>query len=150
MSDLSINIKGLNGFLHDVQRAGVQAEPLIRAALQNSATKVQRNVRERAPHRTGQLQRSVLTQIEYPSATVSVNEKYGVFIEDGTKPHIIAPTSKKALFWKGAPNPYRLVHHPGTKAKPFFKPGVDATTNYINDQFMKVVEKLIHVMAGHA
>jgi hypothetical protein len=41
--------------------------------------------------------------------------RYSGFLEKGTRPHVIRPRQKKALFWKGADHPVRLVHHPGTR-----------------------------------
>jgi hypothetical protein len=41
--------------------------------------------------------------------------KYAGYLERGTRPHVIRPRQKKALFWKGAEHPVRLVHHPGTR-----------------------------------
>ena len=43
----------------------------------------------------------------------------GKFITGGTKPHIIRPKRKKALWWEGAEHPVKIVHHPGTKANKF-------------------------------
>lgn len=145
---LKVEIVGLTDLIKDVKKAGGNAEPLVKAALFNSGNLVQRNVRERAPHRTGTLQRSILNEVRYPVATVTVNEKYGQFIEEGTKPYDITPKTKKALFWNGALNPYKRVHHPGIKARPFFQPGVDASHQGIMEFFDKVTERLIREMAG--
>jgi len=41
------------------------------------------------------------------------------FVHEGTKPHEIRPTTKKALYWKGALHPVKVVRHPGTKANKF-------------------------------
>ena len=150
MSTLSVQVTGFDDFIKDATQAGLDAEPLTRAALQNSVTRIQSNVRDRAAHRTGALQRSVLTTVDYPSAEVAVEEKYGEFVEYGTAPHDIEPTNKKALYWSGAFSPVKVVHHPGTKAQPFFKPGVDASLTYIDETFTKVMERLVTVMAGHA
>lgn len=149
MSGLSVQIIGLEDFMSDVKRSTRDAKPLLSAALFNSATKIQSNARSQASHKTGALQRSVLTQVSYPSAKVSVEEKYGEYVEQGTKPHTIVPKNKKALWWNGAFSPVKAVYHPGTKAKPFFRSGVDMTSNYIDAQFTKVAENLIHIMAGH-
>jgi len=147
---LSVQITGFDDFAKDVRAAGLNAEPLVEAALQNSATKIQSSVRDRAPHRTGSLQRSVLATVSSDQATVRVEERYGIFVEEGTQPHIITPVNKKALFWSGAFSPVKSVMHPGTKAQPFFTPGVDASRPYIVDTFTKVMERLVTVMAGHA
>ena len=42
---------------------------------------------------------------------------YAIFIELGTKAHIIRPKNKKALYWPGADHPVKQVKHPGTKAQ---------------------------------
>jgi len=42
--------------------------------------------------------------------------------EEGTGPHVILPRNKKALFWKGADHPVRMVNHPGTKPRPYLMP----------------------------
>lgn len=144
----TVEIRGLKELISDVKQAGIDAKPLVKAALTNSASKMQSNIRQRAPHRTGALQRSVQVSMSYPSASVEVLEKYGTMVEYGTPPHIIKPKNKKALYWKGAHNPYKSVRHPGTKARPFFQPGVDASEEFILQQFTKVAEKLIMIMAG--
>lgn len=36
------------------------------------------------------------------------------WIEYGTRPHMIYPRTKRALFWPGAEHPVSAVHHPGT------------------------------------
>jgi HK97 gp10 family phage protein len=148
MSTLSVQIIGLEDFIADTQRAGINAKSLISAALQNSAVKIQSNIRERAPHRTGALQRSILTTVSYPTAMVSSQEPYASYVEYGTAPHIIAPKNKKALYWNGAASPYRIVHHPGTKANPFFSAGVTESEAYVYEQFMQVVKRLVSTMAG--
>lgn len=41
---------------------------------------------------------------------------YARFLEEGTRPHVIVPRSKQALFWRGAQHPVKRVNHPGTRA----------------------------------
>lgn len=149
MSTLSVQVTGFDDFMKDVAQAGVDAGPLVNTALFNSALHVQNNVRERAPHQTGALQGNVLLQVDYPTAQITVESPYGIFVEEGTQPHEIRPINKKALYWSGAFNPVKAVMHPGTKAQPFFQPGVDASVAYIDETFTKIMEKLITVMAGH-
>lgn len=50
--------------------------------------------------------------------------QYGVMLEEGTKPHIIKPVNKKALYWPGAPHPVKQVKHPGTKGNPVIGPTI--------------------------
>lgn len=37
-------------------------------------------------------------------------------LEHGTRPHVIEPKNKQALYWEGARHPVRKVNHPGTPA----------------------------------
>jgi hypothetical protein len=41
---------------------------------------------------------------------------YAGILERGSRPHVIVARNKKALWWKSAQHPVRLVRHPGTKA----------------------------------
>jgi hypothetical protein len=45
--------------------------------------------------------------------------RYGKLVVHGTRPHVILPRTKRALFWPGAGHPLRRVQHPGTKPSPF-------------------------------
>lgn len=58
-------------------------------------------------------------------AEVGTQDPVGLFVEKGTRAHIIAPRDKKALFWAGARHPVREVHHPGTAANPFMQRALD-------------------------
>jgi len=144
---LSVTIDGLEEFDRSLREAGASIRPLVNGALFNSTREIQRNVRQNASHKTGAMQQHVLTSVDYPEGNVVVDVPYGIFVEEGTRPHTIEPVNKKALFWKGALNPYKSVQHPGTKAKPFFEPGVRESVGYIMNQFARVTEILISKMA---
>lgn len=53
--------------------------------------------------------------------TVGSDVEYAAAVNDGTRPHIIRPKNAKALrFRVGGRIVYaRVVHHPGTRARPF-------------------------------
>jgi len=40
---------------------------------------------------------------------------YAIILEEGSKPHVIRPRNKKALYWPGASHAVTKVQHPGTK-----------------------------------
>lgn len=62
---------------------------------------------------------------------------YGEILEEGSKPHIITPKNGKALYWKGASHPVRIVHHPGTEGFNTFEKTLEENkSNVIN----KIVE----------
>ena len=59
--------------------------------------------------------------------------EYGGILETGSKPHIIKPKNKKALYWRGAAHPVRKVHHPGTEGKPIVEPTLENNKERIRD-----------------
>lgn len=54
-------------------------------------------------------------------ATIDVNVDYADFVHNGTRPHVIRPRRADVLrFTVGGQVVYaRVVHHPGTRARPF-------------------------------
>jgi len=151
---MSVEIVGLKDLIHDVKKAGGDAEPLVTAALANSTQHVTENVRQKAPHAFGTLQRSVLPEVRYPVGEVVVNESYGRDVEEGTGPH--TPPHEAIERWavkKGIPKGVswaivNSIKKKGTRAQPFFKPGWDASQNFIEAQFDKVTERLLAVLSG--
>lgn len=153
MSAQNIEIVGLNDLLSDFKKAGGDAKPLVMGALRNSTSHGQRNIRTRAPHAFGTLQRSVLTDIHYPVGEIEVQAKHGPDVEYGTKPH--TPPTTAIQRWakkKGIPGSavwpiIKTIEKRGTKAQPFFKPGWEASQGYIKEQFDKVADRLLRIMA---
>lgn len=90
--------------------------------LERKADKVEALARQLyAPHRrTGEYGRSFEKQrvrVRGAAAVRLVNTSdHAAILEHGSRPHIIEPSAKKALFWPGAAHPVRRVHHPGTPA----------------------------------
>ena len=72
MSGIAVDVKieGLPELIRDIHKAGGDAEPLVTAALTNSTTHAQSEIRSRAPHAFGTLQRSVLAEVNYPEGQV--------------------------------------------------------------------------------
>ena len=52
--------------------------------------------------------------------------RYGRYLEQGTRPHVILPKRKKALYWNGAEHPVKRVNHPGTRKYPAIVPAAQA------------------------
>lgn len=75
-----------------------------------------------APVKRGTLRRSITSRVEAGGrrGVIGTNLSYARPVHEGSRAHVIMPVKKRALFWKGARHPVRVVHHPGTKANPFF------------------------------
>lgn len=151
----TIQVDGLDDLLRDVRRVGGNADRIMRGFLTNATNKIQSEARSRAPHKTGALQRSILPEINDLDALVAVNEKYGVWIEEGTG--IYGPTGqpirpKKAKMLVFSIGGRKIVTKSvkGTKAKPFFKPGIKAAEPYIEAQFKQMGNLIIRQMAGRS
>lgn len=151
---VNVEIKGLDEMIRDFKRAGGDAQPLVTAALANSAQHTTGEIRQRAPHAFGTLQRSVLPEVHYPTAEVAANESYAQDVEEGTRPHAVPHEAiERWAAKKGIPKglTYAIVNSikkKGTRAQPFFKPGWEASQDYINEQFEKVIERLATALAG--
>lgn len=57
--------------------------------------------------------------------------KYGRHLEEGTPPHIIRPKNKKALYWRGAKHPVKVVRHPGSRSYAIVGPTMAANEQRI-------------------
>lgn len=68
---------------------------------------------------TGQLQGQIFPFHGRDHAGVASATAYAPYLQFGTRPHRIAPRSKKALAWPGGAHPVAGVNHPGTVARPF-------------------------------
>lgn len=87
------------------------------------------DARRYCPKDTGALADSIEHHLEEHDLIVSATggargQIYAAYVELGTEPHIIRPKDKKALFWVGAKRPVTVVHHPGTRPRPFLRPAL--------------------------
>ena len=100
---------------------------LVRELMQRVVLTVEGNVKRVTPVRTGTLRRSITSRVEATGERGVVGTKlsYARAVHEGTRPHTITPTNKRALAWKGGAHPVRSVQHPGTKGVPFFRIGAD-------------------------
>ena len=97
-----------------------------RRELKEASRQVVNRAKVLAPVRTGRLRASI--RAEEPrifslrgSVKVGSDLEYAGFVNDGTRPHIIRPVRARALRFKvGGKTVFaKLVHHPGTRARPF-------------------------------
>lgn len=107
-----------------------QLRRVIRGAslreLENTGRRVVNRAKILCPVDTGRLRASIKgrasrTWTLRPQYTVSTNVDYASMVQNGTRPHIIRPRTKQALkFNVGGQVVFaKVVHHPGTRARPF-------------------------------
>jgi HK97 gp10 family phage protein len=151
MSDWNIKIEGLEELKARLAQSGDYISEELNKTMLESVLGIQSTARSYAPHRTGNLQRSILEDIKNNGLqgivyVDNVSAPYGIFMEMGTGPHDIYPINKQALFWAGADHPVRHVFHPGTAPRPFMQPAFeqnyDKVVNLFRDMLTRVTEKL--------
>ena len=110
----------LNGLLRRFSPAEQQRR--MHAAMTETVALGVRRVVARTPKRTGALAASIGGEVQSPVVgIVRSGLHYAQFVEEGTRPHLIGPRRKQALFWAGAAHPVKRVYHPGTKGVGMFK-----------------------------
>ena len=74
-----------------------------------------------------------------PEGVCGTNIQYAPGLEFGTSPHEIRPKTAKALYWKGADHPVKVVHHPGNRPYPFLRPAflsrIGNLIKYLKEEF---------------
>lgn len=65
------------------------------------------------------------------TVTVANTDPKAPMVIGGTRPHVILPRFKKALFWDGAAHPVRSVFHPGTKPNDVIAKGIAEASSEI-------------------
>lgn len=106
-----IQIRMLPGYQVELDRE-------LQPVLNEVAKEVEQDIKRNAPVDTGELVRSVRRR----DNLITISAPHWHFVEYGTRPHIIRPRSKQALWWPGAHHPVKSVYHPGTQAQPFIRP----------------------------
>lgn len=101
-------------------------------------------MKREVPVKKGTLRRSVTSRVERGGdrGVVGTNIDYARAVNDGSRPHIITPKRAKALYWKGALHPVKIVHHPGTRPNDF--------VGRTRDKLRPVAEKELSKVFGAA
>lgn len=131
---MDIKIEGWSQ--EDFDRLIRAARQAIALAIKYTATEVWGNVRKEAPVDHGRLAGSFqLDQVDDLSYRIWSGVEYALAVHEGTKPHVIEPKNKKALYWDGARHPVRRVMHPGTQANPYADRAIEQASSR-SDEFI--------------
>ena len=141
---IKININEIDKFAVDLIELSEKSRDNVQKAVKKSAfnieAKAKNNLKANRSVVTRHLTRNVSTQMGDLEATIHAsNVKYAIIVEKGSKAHVIRPKNKKALYWKGASRPVKLVNHPGSRAKPFLIPAFESE----KDKFIENLKEAI-------
>lgn len=136
-------------------------ERRLRQAVKSSTFMVQNEAQQKHDFitRTAQLERAVDTKFSFDNGNnigvVYIDNQvapYGIFVHQGTKPHVIKPKTKRALRWVPmAGNSFffaKEVHHPGTKSDPFLYEALERKRNDVFDTFSKATGLAINDLSN--
>ena len=144
MAQFVIKIEGLKQLQKNFERAPVDVFNSLERAINKSAWIITGHVKDATPVKTHALKSGIRPDFGRLSATIRPhNAPYAFFVHEGTKPHIIKPKVKKALWWKGAAHPVKRVHHPGTKANPFMEKGLEKSITEVEQIFKKEIDSVL-------
>lgn len=76
-------------------------------------------------------------------AVIKSPAEYAEWVNDGTRPYTITPTSKKALYWEGADHPVRVVHHPGIRGRHFVEDSLNDVNGRLDGYFLKAISEVM-------
>jgi len=139
----TIKINGLEELKLALKKSPAITKSQISRAIALSVGLVNRNAKKEAPVRTGRLKSGIRSEFNPLFGKVESTVSYGILVHEGTGPHIIRPVKKKALYWKGAAHPVKLVHHPGTRANPFMKRGSERSEAGVQALFQKAINNIV-------
>lgn len=157
MPSYSIYIKGLDELQAAASKAGPEFVGLLQQAMVKSTVKLKNEISGNIPKKgitfQGNLQRSVaVVEASATRGIVGVGEKYGAYVEFGTKPHFppVAPLERWASIKLGSPGAgfviARKISKKGTRAQPYVEPAFRDNVDWIFDQFVQagkiIVERL--------
>lgn len=163
MISITIESSELNKFFNQMKKFSEKKQAEIKKEVTRTTYAIEGEAKLNAPVDRGLLRNRITATIKSNEITgrVEVKSNYGVFVHEGTKPHLIQPRNKKFLAWlpvvgmsikskrrlymtsggkvtqskkKGMWVFAKLVNHPGTKANPFLRKAVDKENKtYINN-----------------
>ena len=76
-------------------------------------------------------------------AVIKSPAEYAEWVNDGTQPYTITPTSKKALYWEGADHPVKVVHHPGIRGRHFVEDSLADVNGRLDGYFLKAISEVM-------
>jgi len=111
--------------------------------LEYSSQELIRVLMRNSPVDHGLLKSWFIDSLSSDEAVIKSPAEYAQWVNDGTQPYTITPTSKKALYWEGADYPVKIVHHPGIKARHFVEDSLDDVNGRLDGYFLRAISEVM-------
>ena len=111
--------------------------------LEYSSQELIRVLMRNSPVDHGLLKSWFLDSLSSDEAVIKSPAEYAKWVNDGTQPYTITPTSKKALYWEGADHPVRVVHHPGIRGRHFVEDSLNDVNGRLDGYFLKAISEVM-------
>jgi len=111
--------------------------------LEYSSQELIRVLMRNSPVDHGLLKSWFLDSLSSDEAVIKSPAEYAQWVNDGTQPYTITPTSKKALYWEGADYPVKVVHHPGIKARHFVEDSLEDVNGRLDGYFLRAISEVV-------
>ena len=111
--------------------------------LEYSSQELIRVLMRNSPVDHGLLKSWFLDSLSSDEAVIKSPAEYAQWVNDGTQPYTITPTSKKALYWEGADHPVRVVHHPGIKGRHFVEDSLNDVNGRLDGYFLRAISEVM-------
>jgi len=155
MINISIDSRELSRFMNQLDRYSKEKQGAVKQEISRATYAIQGKAKQNSPVDKGFLRNKIDAVIKNQELTgqVIVKAKYGIFVQEGTRPHIIRPKNGKVLAWrkvnytnagrrKYSPYSYAsFVKHPGTKANPFLSKAADNERPIYQQNLIKIFSK---------
>lgn len=145
-----IEIAGLDTLTEAMKKAPATTLKTLTGAITTSVNIIRPIMRQEAPSRSGKLSRNIYARSKGLEGEVGPDltaTPYAWYVHQGTGIYgehqsVIRPTTKKALYWKGALHPVRSVK--GQKANPF----VARTFEKVKDPVKQIFQNALKTIAN--
>lgn len=147
-ANISIKLTNAKQIQDKLRKMPMEMTKQLDTAVRRTLALVQNNTMREAPVNKqsggGNLRQSITTTVTgVASGKLTVESSYGVFVHEGTAPHTIRPSNKKALANTRMGKMFgKKVEHPGTKANPFLARAVENSADEVQKYFQEAVEKV--------
>ena len=111
--------------------------------LEYSSQELIRVLMRNSPVDHGLLKSWFLDSLSSDEAVIKSPAEYAQWVNDGTQPYTITPTSKKALYWEGADYPVKVVHHPGIKGRHFVEDSLADVNGRLDGYFLRAISEVM-------